>query len=213
MIREVCVENFTLVPKAIQAGADRIELCDNLAVGGTTVSLGVMETTITYCKQEAVPVMVIIRPRGGNFIYSEAEKDIMLRDIQTAKKLGATGIVIGALTTENTLDTDFLTQVIKVSENMERTFHMAFDELPKEQQRAAIDWLSEAGYSRILTHGGPLTDPIDQHTTSLKELIAYSNGRITILPGGGITSDNASRIQNELSVEELHGTKIVGTLE
>ncbi|WHZ32794.1 copper homeostasis protein CutC [Desemzia incerta] len=213
MIREVCVENFTLVPNAIQAGADRIELCDNLAVGGTTVSVGVMEATITYCKQEAVPVMVIIRPRGGNFVYSKAEKDIMLRDIQTAKELGAEGIVIGALTTDYTLDTDFLTKVIQVSENMERTFHMAFDELSKEQQRAAIDWLSEAGYSRILTHGGPLTDPIDQHTTTLKELIAYSKGRITILPGGGITSDNASRLQKELLIEELHGTKIVGTLE
>lgn len=213
MIREVCVENFTLVPNAIQAGADRIELCDNLAVGGTTVSVGVMETTITYCKQKAVPVMVIIRPRGGDFIYSEVEKEIMLRDIQTAKELGAEGIVIGALTTDYTLDTDFLTKVIQVSENMERTFHMAFDELSKEQQRAAIDWLSEAGYSRILTHGGPLTNPIDQHTTTLKELIAYSKGRITILPGGGITSDNSSRLQKELSVEELHGTKIVGTLE
>lgn len=213
MIREVCVENFTLVPNAIQAGADRIELCDNLAVGGTTVSVGVMEETITYCKQEAVPVMVIIRPRGGNFVYSKAEKDIMLRDIQTAKELGAEGIVIGALTTDYTLDTDFLTKVIQVSENMERTFHMAFDELSKEQQRAAIDWLSEAGYSRILTHGGPLTDSIDQYTNSLKELIAYSKGRITILPGGGITSDNSSRLQKELSVEELHGTKIVGTLE
>lgn len=213
MIREVCVENFTLVPKAIQTGADRIELCDNLAVGGTTVSFGVMEATIKYCKQEAVPVMVLIRPRGGNFVYSEAEKDIMLRDIQTAKELEAAGIVIGALTTENMLDINFLTKVIQASENMERTFHMAFDELDGEQQRTAVDWLSEVGFSRILTHGGPLTDSIDLHAASLKELIAYSNGRITILPGGGITSDNASRIQNELSVEELHGTKIVGTLE
>ena len=213
MIREVCVENFTLVPNAIQAGADRIELCDNLAAGGTTVSLGVMETTITYCKKEAIPVMVIIRPRGGDYVYSKAEKNIMLRDIQTAKELGAASIVIGALTTDHMLDTDFLTKVVQASEDMERTFHMAFDELAKEQQRAAVDWLCKAGFSRILTHGGPLTNPIDLHTASLKELIAYSNGRIIILPGGGITNDNASRIQNELAVEELHGTKIVGMLE
>lgn len=213
MLKEVCVENFTFVPNAVQAGADRIELCDNLAVGGTTVSLGVMETTIAYCKQKSVPVMVIIRPRGGAFIYSEAEKSIMLKDIQAAKEMGAAGIVIGALTTENLLDKDFLTQVINISEGMERTFHMAFDELPREKQKIAMDWLCESGFSRILTHGGPLTHPIELHTEDLKELIAYADGRIVVLPGGGITSENAEQIQKELGVKELHGTKIVGRIE
>lgn len=201
------------MPNAIRAGADRIELCDNLAVGGTTVSLGVMETTITYCKKEAVPVMAIIRPRGGNFIYSEVEKAIMLRDIQTAKELGADGIVIGALTAGNTLDTDFLSKVVKVSETMELTFHMAFDELAKEQQLLAIDWLSEAGFSRILTHGGSLTEPIETFFESLKEVISYANERIIILPGGGITIHNATQVQKELAVREIHGTKVVGIVE
>lgn len=87
MIKEVCVENFTLVPSAIQKGADRIELCDNLSVGGTTVSYGVAAKTISYCRNTNTKVMAIIRPRGGNFIYNEHEIDIMRQDIHLLKSL------------------------------------------------------------------------------------------------------------------------------
>lgn len=212
MLKEVCVENFTVVPEAIQKGAGRIELCDNLAVGGTTVSLGVMEQTIRYCKAFSVPVMVIIRPRGGNFVYGETEKDIMLRDIQLAQKAGADGMVIGALSTENELDKPFLQAALDQSGQMDATFHMAFDEMDAEQQFKAIDWLSEAGFKRILTHGGVKTVPIEQNLNRLKELVVFADERIIIMPGGGVTADNVDKIQEKLNIEELHGTKIVGPL-
>lgn len=212
MLKEVCVENFTLVPKAIQQGAGRIELCDNLAVGGTTVSLGVMEQTLRYCKPFSVPVMVIIRPRGGNFIYDDTEKAIMLRDIQLAKEAGADGIVIGALSAEKDLDKPFLKAVFEQCRQMDLTFHMAFDEMAPAQQLKAIDWLSEAGFKRILTHGGFKEEPIENHFEKLKELITYANNRIIILPGGGITHNNAALVYENLGVAEVHGTKIVGVL-
>ena len=212
MLKEVCVENFTTIPKAIRQGANRIELCDNLAVGGTTVSMGVMEQAIAYCKETAIPVMTIIRPRGGNFVYGDIEKSILLRDIELAKNAGAAGIVIGALTEKNELDKEFLHQVIEYSGSMEKTFHMAFDEIAEHLQMEAVDWLCEAGFSRILTHGGPLTTPIEENFVKLKEVIDYAGGRIIILPGGGITQDNLGLIQQELAVQEIHGTKVVGIL-
>ena len=212
MLKEVCVENFTSVPKAIRQGADRIELCDNLAVGGTTVSAGVMEQTVEYCKTVGIPVMVIVRPRGGNFVYGETEKNMMLRDIQYAREIGASGIVIGALTEKNELDKAFLKAALKSSGQMEATFHMAFDEIAGNDQLEAIDWLCEAGFSRILTHGGSLTTPIEENFDKLREVIAHAGNRIIILPGGGITNENVPMIQKELAVQEVHGTKVVGKL-
>lgn len=213
MLREVCLENFTAVPSAVKKGADRIELCDNLAVGGTTVSLGVMKQTVDYCKPFSIPVMVIIRPRGGNFVYNETEKAIMLRDIEFAKQAGAAGIVIGALTAENNLDTPFLSTILKNCGQMDTTFHMAFDEIPPQHQAEAIDWLSEAGFSRILTHGGKMEEPIETHLERLKELIEYAKERVVIMPGGGITDENAVMIQETLGITEIHGTKILGVLD
>ncbi len=211
MIKEVCVENFTHVPKVIRRGADRIELCDNLAVGGTTVSKGVLEKTIEFCRQEDVSVMAIIRPRGGDFVYTAIEKAIMLADIQTAIDTDVSGIVIGALTNERELDTAFLSAVksITAEVGLSLTFHMAFDDIPKEKQKESIEWLSANGFDRILTHGGPLTQPIEQQLDTLKELIEMAGENITIMPGGGITKENLPLIERELDVQEAHGTKIV----
>ena len=98
MIKEFCAENFTKIPQAIQKGANRIELCDNLAVGGTTPSTGVIEEVLAYAGEHSVPVMTIIRPRGGNFVYNDIELKITHTDLIEAKKLGTDGIVIGCLT-------------------------------------------------------------------------------------------------------------------
>lgn len=212
MLKEVCVENFTLVPKAVQKGADRIELCDNLTVGGTTVSLGVMEQAVRYCEPHSVPVMAIIRPRGGDFVYGSIEKAIMLKDVQFAKNAGVDGIVIGALTAENKLDKPFLTEVLSECAQMDTTFHMAFDSMASSDQKEAIDWLSEAGFKRILTHGGAKEDPIEKYIERLKELIDYAAGRIVIMPGGGVSEQNAEALQQALGIKEVHGTKIVGEL-
>lgn len=209
MIKEFCAENYTDIPAAIRNGAGRIELCDNLAVGGTTPSTGVIEEALHYAGEHSVPVMTMIRPRGGNFVYNDIELKIMHTDLIEAKKIGTDGVVFGCLTQENWLDEEALELLIETSEGLQITFHMAFDSLSKENQFKAIDWLVEHDVHRILTHGGPAGTSIDENLPHLKELIRYAAGRIIILPGGGISSQNREQIKEALGVEELHGTKIV----
>lgn len=209
MIKEFCAENFTNIPRAIASGANRIELCDNLAVGGTTVSKGVMSETMAYCSEKGVPVMAIIRPRGGNFVYNDTELKIMEADIYEAKQQGVDGIVIGCLNEANQIDEEATKMLADAADGMQLTFHMAFDEMSKDDQFEAIDWLSEHGFDRILTHGGPANVPIEQHLEYINDLISYANNRITILPGGGITHENSDTIASFLKVKEIHGTKIV----
>ncbi|GGC77417.1 copper homeostasis protein CutC [Enterococcus wangshanyuanii] len=210
MIKEFCAENFTNIPMAIRNGANRIELCDNLAVGGTTPSTGVIEEVIAYAGEHSVPVMTIIRPRGGDFVYNDIELKIMHTDLIEAKKIGTDGVVLGCLTEDGWLDEDALELLIETAEGLQITFHMAFDALPKEKQFKAIDWLADHEVHRILTHGGPSGTPIEDNFAHLKELIAYANDRIIILPGGGISDKNLDTVVNALQVNEAHGTKIVG---
>ncbi|MCA5011717.1 MULTISPECIES: copper homeostasis protein CutC [unclassified Enterococcus] len=210
MIKEFCAENFTNIPTAIRNGANRIELCDNLAVGGTTPSTGVIEEVIAYAGEHSVPVMTIIRPRGGDFVYNDIELKIMHTDLIEAKKIGTDGVVLGCLTEDGWLDEDALELLIETAEGLQLTFHMAFDALPKEKQFKAIDWLADHEVHRILTHGGPSGTPIEDNFDHLKELIAYANDRILILPGGGISDKNLDTVVNALQVNEVHGTKIVG---
>lgn len=210
MIKEFCAENFTDIPKAIRNGASRIELCDNLAVGGTTPSTGVIEEVIAYANEKSVPVMTIIRPRGGDFVYNDIELKIMHTDLIEAKKIGTDGVVLGCLTKDNWLDEEALELLIETAEGLQITFHMAFDVLAKEQQFKAIDWLVAHDVHRILTHGGPAGTPIENNFEHLKQLIDYAAGRITILPGGGISDQNLDAVVQALGVNEVHGTKIVG---
>ncbi|MGX6962818.1 copper homeostasis protein CutC [Vagococcus xieshaowenii] len=210
MIKEFCAENFTTIPQAIQHGARRIELCDNLTVGGTSVSLGVLTETISYCHELDIPVMTIIRPRGGDFFYNDTELKMMEIDILEAKKVGADGVVIGCLTEDQSeIDIEAMDQLLAHTEGLQVTFHMAFDALSKEEQFNAIDWLVERGVERILTHGGPAGTPIQDNFEHLQALIAHADGRIIILPGGGITAENAQEVIETLGVKEVHGTKIV----
>ncbi|GKT03589.1 copper homeostasis protein CutC [Furfurilactobacillus entadae] len=208
-ISEVAVENYTTVPAAIAAGANRIELNDNLAVGGTTVSRGVMSETARYAGEHHVPVTAMIRPRGGDFVYNDTEIKIMEADLFSAQELGLDGVAFGALTPDHKLDVDALEQLIAAASGMSLTFHMAFDELAPADQLTAIDWLVDHDFDRILTHGGPLTAPISDHLDHLQALITAAAGRITILPGGGITAENAATIAETLQVHALHGTKVI----
>ncbi|WP_428210474.1 copper homeostasis protein CutC [Enterococcus faecium] len=209
MIKEFCAENYTSIPLAIARGADRIELCDNLAVGGTTPSTGVIEETLSYAGEKDIPVMTIIRPRGGDFVYNDIELKIMHTDFIEAKKLGTDGVVFGCLTPSGWLDEEALELLIETAEGLQITFHMAFDSIPEDRQFEAIDWLVEHGVDRILTHGGPADKTIVENFPRLKELIAYTDGRLIILPGGGVTAENAAHVAKELNVSEVHGTKIV----
>ena len=212
MIKEVCVENFTHIPSAIQKGADRIELCDNLAVGGTTVSYGVAAKTISYCRKTNTKVMAIVRPRGGNFIYNEDDVEIMCQDILLFKQLGINGVVVGCLNKDDWIDEEAMKRCLTAATNMEVTFHMAFDHIASHLKHQAIDWLISHQVSRILTHGGPLSTRIEDNIPTLKSYIEYAAEKIIIIPGGGVTQANLPFLSLQLGMEEAHGTKIIGAL-
>ncbi|BAW84751.1 copper homeostasis protein [Streptococcus pneumoniae] len=209
MIYEFCAENVTLLEKAMQAGARRIELCDNLAVGGTTPSYGVTKAAVELAANYDTTIMTMIRPRGGDFIYNDLEIAIMLEDIRLTAQAGSQGVVFGALTADKKLDKSNLEKLIAASKGMEIVFHMAFDELSDEDQPEAIDWLSQAGVIRILTRAGVSGDSLEKRFVHYHRILEHAKGKIEILPGGGIDLDNRQTFMDQLGVTQLHGTKVV----
>ncbi|CZD72229.1 copper homeostasis protein [Streptococcus pneumoniae] len=209
MIYEFCAENVTLLEKAMQAGARRIELCDNLAVGGTTPSYGVTKAAVELAANYDTTIMTMIRPRGGDFVYNDLEIAIMLEDICLTAQAGSQGVVFGALTADKKLDKPNLEKLIAASKGMEIVFHMAFDELSDEDQPEAIDWLSQAGVTRILTRAGVSGDSLEKRFVHYHRILEYAKGKIEILPGGGIDLDNRQTFIDQLGVTQLHGTKVV----
>ena len=209
MIYEFCAENVTLLEKAMQAGARRIELCDNLAVGGTTPSYGVTKAAVELAANYDTTIMTMIRPRGGDFVYNDLEIAIMLEDIRLAAQAGSQGVVFGALTADKKLDEPNLEKLIAASKGMEIVFHMAFDELSEEDQLEAIDWLSQAGVTRILTRAGVSGDSLEKRFAHYHRILEHAKGKIEILPGGGIDLDNRQTFIDQLGVTQLHGTKVV----
>ena len=209
MIYEFCAENVTLLEKAMQAGARRIELCDNLAVGGTTPSYGVTKAAVELAANYDTTIMTMIRPRGGNFVYNDLEIAIMLEDIRLTAQAGSQGVVFGVLTADKKLDKANLEKLIAASKGMEIVFHMAFDELSDEAQLEAIDWLSQAGVTRILTRAGVSGDSLEERFAYYHRILEHAKGKIEILPGGGIDLDNRQTFIDQLGVTQLHGTKVV----
>ncbi|MCY7080580.1 copper homeostasis protein CutC [Streptococcus oralis] len=209
MIYEFCAENVTLLEKAMQAGARRIELCDNLVVGGTTPSYGVTKAAVELAANYDTTIMTMIRPRGGDFVYTDLEIAIMLEDIRLTAQAGSQGVVFGTLTADKKLDKPNLEKLIATSKGMEIVFHMAFDELSDEDQLEAIDWLSQAGVTRILTRAGVSGDSLEKRFAHYHRILEHAKGKIEILPGGGIDLDNRQTFIDQLGVTQLHGTKVV----
>ncbi|COB16603.1 copper homeostasis protein [Streptococcus pneumoniae] len=209
MIYEFCAENVTLLEKAMQAGARRIELCDNLAVGGTTPSYGVTKAAVELAANYDTTIMTMIRSRGGDFVYNDLEIAIMLEDIRLTAQAGSQGVVFGALTADKKLDKPNLEKLIAASKGMEIVFHMAFDELSDEEQPEAIDWLSQAGVTRILTRAGVSGDSLEKRFVHYHRILEYAKGKIEILPGGGIDLENRQTFIDQVGVTQLHGTKVV----
>ncbi|HFU3940432.1 TPA: copper homeostasis protein CutC [Streptococcus suis] len=207
MIKEFCSENHLDVAKAISMGAQRIELCDNLAVGGTTPSYAVIKHVCQLAHEQGARVMTMIRPRGGDFCYDGTELEIMLEDCKVAKELGSDGLVYGALTSDNWLDEVALEGLFAVSQGCQIVFHMAFDQIPRERQFEAIDWLAEHGVTRILTRGS-LTGSALNNVEWLQEIVAYAQGKIEILIGGGLTVDNVPTLLEKLAIDQVHGTRL-----
>lgn len=210
VLKEACIENTTNLEGAILAGANRIELCDNLAEGGTSVSYGVAKHVVKICHEQNVSVMAMVRPRKGNFVYTKEEISIMIDDILMYKKMSADGVVFGCITDAGLLDKPAINELLKAATGLEVTFHMAFDELVETEKLPAIDWLAEHGVTRILTHGGEGTKLPEETFVHWRKYIDYAAGRIIILPGGGIKSHNMEWIIKETGAAEIHGTGLFG---
>lgn len=202
MIKEVCVESFSEALAAEKRGADRIELCDNLYLGGTTPSYGTIKMAM---EKLTIPAFPIIRPRGGNFHYSKEEIEIMKEDIKVCKSLGAKGVVLGVLTTDNKVDFETLKELVDLASPMEVTFHKAVDEL--ENPVEVIDRFVEIGVKRILSSGTKETAL--EGKDILNAMIKKADNRIIILIAGKVTSDNFEEVAAAIPYTEYHGKKII----
>ncbi len=196
MILEICANSFESALAAQQAGADRIELCTELSVGGLTPSFGVLEKVLV---ELTIPVHVLIRPRSGNFTYSETELDVMLRDVATCKELGCDGIVSGALTTDLEIDIASTKLLKEATGSMEFTFHRAFDWVNTPEK--SLQQLMALNVTRLLSSGQKPSalEGIDL----LVKLQQKANEQIQIMPGGGINSDNCLRFK-EAGFKMIH---------
>jgi copper homeostasis protein len=195
---EICANSYQSAKNAQEAGAHRIELCQELSVGGITPSYGLMKKVI---EELDIPVFVLIRPRSGNFVYSDDEFQIMKNDIQVCKDLGCKGIVSGVLNSDGTLDKERTKVLINLAKPLSFTFHRAFDEV--KNPKAALLQLVELGADRVLTSGQKVT--AEEGLELLKELNVLAENRITILAGGGISSKNANLFK-EAGLSEIHAS-------
>jgi copper homeostasis protein len=206
MIKEACVETFDEAVSAEKNGADRIELCADLHLDGLTPSFELMQKT---CATLKIPVMVMIRPRGGDFVYSEEEISQMKLDIDKAKKAGAAGVVFGLLTKDNQIDAENTRVLAEHTQPLPVTFHKAIDLLADPVDGAKI-LAGIPGITRILTSGGKTT--AKEGTDVIRKMIEAAAGKIVILVAGKITRENLNEIEKITGGTEFHGKKIVGDL-
>lgn len=199
VILEIAVFSVQSALDAIKAGADRIELCENPNEGGTTPSYG---SLVAMSKQNTVPVFPIIRPRGGDFFYTDTEFQIMKQDVLIAKQLGFKGVVIGLLNADGTIDTIRTAELVKLAHPMQVTFHRAFDRC-KEPIHALEDVIA-TGCHRILTSGQ--VPNVANAKPFIKQLVDKANGRIIIMPGSGVRSNNIAEIIQQSGVVEIHSS-------
>ena len=209
MIKEAVVETIAEVEAAITNGADRLELCDNLAVGGTTPSYGMVEITAEMCKAHNVELAVMIRPRGGDFVYNLYDFEIMQRDIKHFKALQVDYFVFGCLTSDHVLNEWQMKTLRNLSAPIPVVCHMAFDLIHQHGQIKALHQLINLGFTRLLTHGGPKESNLFNNLNHLGKLVVNSAGNIEIMPGGGLTKDNLPELLEAFPFQEVHGTKIV----
>ena len=184
---------------AQQSGADRIELCDNPADGGTTPSYGTIKAARAI---SSIELFVMIRPRGGDFLYSDEEFDIMKNDVQICKELGCDGVVAGMLTKEGDVDVKRMSALVNLAYPMSVTFHRAFDR--SNDPYKAMEDIIETGCERILTSGQMPT--AIEGASLIKELVEKAAERIIIMPGSGIRSDNIINIAQSTNAVEFHSS-------
>lgn len=209
LIKEFCAENLSKLPQLSAPAISRVELCDNLAVGGTTPSYGVIKEASAYLHEKGISLATMIRPRGGDFVYNDLELRAMEEDILRAVELESDALVLGLLTEDNQVDLDGLEQLLPSTQGLPLVFHMAFDLIPKENQLQAMDDLIDLGFVRILTHGGASDTDIADNIDHIKALVKHAGDRIQIMIGGGVTADNCQELADLTGTNIVHGSKIV----
>lgn len=196
---EICAGDYVSALAASKGGADRIELCSGLGEGGLTPSLALIEESI---KLQNIKVHVLIRPRPGDFLYSDEECDIMVRDIELAIKAGADGVVVGCLRPDGEIDPVKLSMFVQAAKGKSVTFHRAFDVCKNPFE--AVKIIEDCGCNRILTSGQAST--AEEGIPVLRELAKTSGDKLTIMAGCGVTPGNALRILEESGVREIHAS-------
>ena len=199
LIIENCAGDVPSCLEAERGGASRIELCAALSEGGTTPSYGTVTTALRCCR---LPIIPIIRPRSGDFLYTETEIDVMLEDIRVLRRLGVAGFSLGALTPDGDLDEELCRRLIREAEGLPVTLHRAFDRAASLE--ASLEQAVALGFACILTSGGNPSslDSLDQ----IRSLVEQAAGRICIMAGSGITADNARHVVESTGVSAIHGT-------
>jgi copper homeostasis protein len=197
VLLEACVDSVESGLAAQAGKADRVELCSNLLEGGTTPSAGMMEV----CGERLrVPIHILVRPRGGDFVYSEGEIEVMQRDIALAKRLGAKAVVLGALHPDGTIHVEQTRALMGVARPLAVTFSRAFDFTPDAD--AALDTLIGLGVERVLTSGqAPMAV---EGLQTLRRLVLRAEGRIGVLAAGGLNEENVTTVVERTGVREVH---------
>lgn len=196
---EICAGNIESVLAADMGGADRVELCENLFEGGTTPSFGSIVLSKEKC---SLDVFVIIRPRGGDFVYSEIEFEVMQKDIQSAIEIGADGIVIGCLKPNGTVDLEMCSRLIEVAKGLPVTFHRAFDVTPEPFE--ALETVKSLGVKRILTSGQK--NRAEEGIELIRKLQEMAGTKLRIMAGSGINESNIQKIASRSGINSFHAS-------
>ncbi|MFA7418820.1 MAG: copper homeostasis protein CutC [Melioribacteraceae bacterium] len=196
---EACVDSVESSLNAQQGGADRIELCADLLEGGITPSYAMLKLVM---EKLSISVNVLVRPRGGDFLYTDHEFEVMKKDIEFCKQIGVNGVVIGILNDDGTVDKIRTQELIEVARPMFVTFHRAFD--MTRDPIEALSVLIELGVERLLTSGQEAN--VYKGISTLKKMVEYADNRIVIMPGGGVTETNIKEVVEKTSVNEIHAS-------
>ena len=199
---ESCCPSLEAVRRAVQAGAGRIELCEDLSCGGVTPSEELIRASLAVAGQ--IPVNVLVRPRAGDFVYSRDEVRQMLDSIAICKQLGVNGVVVGALTQEGKVDAETMRLLLTRARPLAVTFHRAFDVC--QDPASELEELIGLGIERLLTSGHCAN--AFEGRFALKRLVEQAAGRIVIMPGCGITPSNLAEIASVTGASEFHGSKL-----
>ncbi|KAA3612434.1 MAG: copper homeostasis protein CutC [Planctomycetota bacterium] len=199
LLCEICLDSVACVQAAEAGGAHRVELCANLVEGGTTPSPGMVRLAM---ESTSLPIMVMVRPRGGDFCYSDLEFEVMKRDVDQWRKMGVHGVVFGLLKPDGRIDLSRTAELVELARPMEVTFHRAFDMCRDPHQ--GLEDLVIAGVDRVLTSGQEAS--VVEGAPLIRKLLAQAADRLVVMPGAGLEPENIRAVVEETGAKEVHFT-------